>query len=175
MRLLRPPFGLRFEGFLDRPGMYLHPETLMKTGGEFGRFELRIGSEEFLEAVEDLWSEFARLFGPRLRGNNPGVLVLEVLLSLIDSRPGETEIAGSSSNRIAVGLQRRQGFVFELEQIFGIEELNAGRSDGGLAAKRALKVPAAGRPLAVVSAEMPEAYCKYIYAAYSRNISWLST
>ena len=62
MTLAEAPFCLRFEGFLDRPGMHLHPETLTKTGGEFGRFELRIGSEEFMEVLEDLWSKFARLF-----------------------------------------------------------------------------------------------------------------
>jgi hypothetical protein len=48
--------------------MHLHPETLTKTSGEFGRFELRIGSEEFLEVLKDFWSEFAGLFRTSLAG-----------------------------------------------------------------------------------------------------------
>ena len=104
--------------------MHLYLEAPSEAGGELSRFEVRFGDRKFLEVLVDLWSKFARLFGTSLAGQQPREsLLLELLLRLVNGRPGETKICGGFRYGTAIRFQCPQRFVFELKQVLGIEKL----------------------------------------------------
>lgn len=124
LRCLKPPFCPELQGLLNRPRMHLYLESLSEARGELSRFEMRFGDRNFLEVLADLWSKFTGLLGPPLAGQQPWEpLLLELLLRLVNGRPGETKICGGFRYGTAIGFQCPQRFVFELKQVLGIEKL----------------------------------------------------
>lgn len=150
--------------------MYLYLEAPSETGGELSRFEAGFGDRKSLEVLADLWSQFAGLFGPPLAGQQPREPLLpELLLRLVNGRPGETEIRCGFCYGTAIGFQCPQRFVFELKQVLGIEKLRT--LEGRMTDLGGTGVESAGGAqgvLFVLRRRRKRHCCNVNYAAFSR-------
>jgi len=146
--------------------MELYLEALTEAAGQFARIELRLEGRQFLEMLAHRWGKLARAFRtPFMRQQALQPVGLELVLRLVEGGARQTELGGGANDRIAVGADRAQGFVFELEQVLGIEKIGvlkqrvADLSGAGVESAGGLQGLAFGLGSGVGGHE-----CKYIYA-----------
>ena len=146
--------------------MQFHLEPLAKPARQFIGAQARFLCPQIPQMPGDLLGEFVRTPGTTLVGQESfQAFLLKVGLSLINGGARQAELTGSLRNRVAVLLERAQGFVFELHQILRIKEV--GLLKEGMANPVGARVEGAAvlQGLAF-GAGIGGHKCKSIYASY---------
>lgn len=122
--VLAPPFCLGLQGLFNGSRVELQLETLTNPERQLARPQVRLGLEQFQKVPAHFRRQLVGVFWSRLlRQQSFQPAFLEVTLRLVDGRAREAKLGGRAGDRIPLLLQGSQRFVFELEQVTGVEKI----------------------------------------------------